>query len=90
MLTPFINVGHVPSAQTAATQSPRTPPPAVDLVTSRARQKLIRDFADSLGLRSDDGQRPIYRTESGGYYYPYKLMKMYEAHLSAETRRGEQ
>lgn len=90
LLGPWIDAGHSPGNQ------PATKPTASDpsshkggvYVLSRARQRVIRDFADNLGLKSSDGQRPIYRTPGGGYYYPYKLRKMFEAHQAAEAARN--
>lgn len=85
LIEPYITAGHIPGQPSAGKAGAG---PVTSLVTARARQKLIRDWADSLGLKSEDGKRPAYRTESGGYYYPYKLMKMYEAHQAAEAERN--
>lgn len=84
MIEPFIKAGHIPGQPSA--QTGERPPS--NLITARARQKLIRDWADNLGLRSEDGKRPAYRTASGGYYYPYELMQRYEAHQAAEAARN--
>jgi hypothetical protein len=84
LLEPYIKAGHVPGQPSANKAGAG---PVTSLVTARARQKLIRDWADSLGLKSEDGKRPIYRTESGGYYYPYELMHRYEAYQAAEAER---
>ena len=84
-IIPFLRAGHAPGQNAPGDSRGSTPTPS--LILSRARQKAIRDWADSRGLRSPDGKRPIWRTESGGYYYPYKLMKMYESWLASEAGR---
>lgn len=86
LLEPYIKAGHLPGQPSAEKAGAG---PVTSLVTARARQKLIRDWADKNGLKSEDGKRPAYRTESGGYYYPYNLMKRYEAHLAAEAARAD-
>jgi len=87
-LLPFLRAGHAPG-QNMPSDNSRGSTPTPSLILSRARQKAIRDWADSRGLRSADGKRPIWRTESGGYYYPHRLMKMYEAYLAAQARETD-
>lgn len=86
---PYMKAGHVPGNEPPVTdpEGKRIKKPTPDLIDSRAKHKKIRDWADSMGYRSPDGKRPIYRTESGGYYYPWSLMREYEAHLEAEAKR---
>ena len=86
-ILPFLRAGHAPGQNTPGDSPGSTPTPG--LIVSRARQKAIRDWADARGLRSPDGKRPIWRTQSGGYYYPDRLMKMYEAHLASEAARTD-
>ncbi len=84
LLAPYLEAGHPPGAQPSSPEGKsRSKGPNVQLVNARARQRLVREWADSRGLRSEDGKRPIYRTPGGGYYYPYGLMRMYEAHLTS-------
>lgn len=83
MIIPFLKAGHASGQNTTGIKRDTTPTPS--LIVSRARQKEIRDWADRQGLRSPDGQRPIYRTENGGYYYPERLMKLYESRSISET-----
>lgn len=85
-LGPWIEAGHNPGQQEATREEKAQDSP---VRASRARSQLIRDFADSHGLKSDDGTRPIYRTPNGGYYYPYKLMQMWKAHQAAQDPRGD-
>ncbi len=86
-ITPFLNAGHVPGDTPGV--SKRDTAPAPSLVLSRIRKKAIRDWADARGLRSPDGKRPIWRTSSGGYYYPERLMTMYEAWLASSEAGRE-
>lgn len=83
ILDPYMKAGHVPGNEPNLTspEGKRIKKPTPSLIEARAEQKKIRDWADSMGLKSPDGKRPIYRTESGGYYYSYKLLKEYEAYL---------
>jgi len=85
-ILPFLRAGHSPGQNTPDS---RGSVPTPSLILSRARQRAIRDWADERGLRSPDGKRPIWRTASGGYYYPHRLMKMYEAHLAEQARRAD-
>jgi hypothetical protein len=83
LIGPYLEAGHHPTPQASK------PPPGVEreessITVARARQQLIRDWADARGMRSPDGKRPVYRTESGGYYYSYRLMRQYEAHLASQ------
>ena len=73
-LAPWLEAGHPPGQQSTTAEREDRPP---DYKASRDRSQLIRDFADEMGLRSEDGERPIYRTPGGGYYYPRKLMQMF-------------
>ena len=86
-LAPWIDAGHAPGQQDTTAEE-KTAKDFSQVKRSRDRSRLVRDFADSIGLKSEDGTRPIYRTESGGYYYPYKLRKMYAEHVAAEKERG--
>jgi hypothetical protein len=61
--------------------------PSPGLIQSRHEMKKVRDWADARGMRSPDGKRPAYRTESGGYYYPWSLMQQYESYL--ESRKAD-
>jgi len=85
LIRPYIEAGH-PAGQQSATSQEKSRESSITL--ARARSQVVRDFADNLGLKSPDGKRPIYRTASGGYYYPYKLMKMFREHQAAEAARG--
>lgn len=85
-LSPFMQAGHAPGH---STRDSRGSTPTPGLILSRARQQVLRDWADDRGLRSPDGKRPIYRTAGGGYYYPYRLMKMYDSWLASEESRAE-
>ena len=87
LLAPYMAAGHMPDMPPVNPTEKHVKTPTPSLVLARARQKLIRDFADERGMRSPDGKRPIYRTASGGYYYSFRLMRMYEAHLEAEARQ---
>lgn len=86
-LEPYLKAGHMPGNEPPVTDEAgnkvKKPTPA--LIKSRVEMKKVRDWADARGLRSDDGKRPIYRTESGGYYYPWRMMKEYEAFLEQKN-----
>jgi Lsr2 len=88
-LEPYLNAGHMPGGEPPVTDPAgnRIKRPTPELIKSRHAMKKVRDWADAQGMRSEDGKRPAYRTESGGYYYPYSLMKAYEAHLEEKARR---
>lgn len=77
LMRPYLEAGHAPGQQSATSEEKSRDS---RLVTARARQKAMREFADALGLRSDDGERPVYITPGGAYYYSNKLKQMYEAH----------
>lgn len=87
ILEPYMKAGHVPGNEPNLTspEGKRIKKPTPSLIESRVAQKKIRDWADSMGMKSPDGKRPVYRTESGGYYYSYKLLKEYEAYLQRTT-----
>lgn len=89
LLEPWLNAGHPPGGQPApGTSGTSKGFRGGAYMLSRARQKAIRDFADERGLKSEDGKRPIYRTPGGGYYYPYKLRKMFEGHIAEQQERS--
>lgn len=90
VLEPYLKAGHLPGNEPALTSpdGKKLKKPTPSLIEARAQQKKLRDYADSRGMRSSDGKRPIYRTEGGGYYYPYPLVKEYEAYVASEAKRG--
>ena len=89
-LADWLTAGHVPEKPERRESAHGTHGRGVkagSFMESRAKWKKYRDFADDLGLKSEDGKRPIYRTPGWGYYYPYKLRKMYEAHQAEQAAR---
>lgn len=89
ILEPYMKAGHLPGNEPSFTspEGKRLKRPTPSLIEARAEQQRLRDYADSRGYRSPDGKRPVYRTESGGYYYSHKLVKEYEAWVEAEAKR---
>ena len=87
-LQPYLDAGHMPGSAPPVTDSEgkKIKKPSPDLIRSRVEMKKLRDWADARGMKSDDGKRPVYRTESGGYYYPWSLVREYETFL--EQKRG--
>jgi hypothetical protein len=88
IMEPYLKAGHAPGNEPPLTspEGKRIKKPTPSLIEARAAQKKIRDWADARGMRSPDGKRPVYRTESGGYYYSYQLLKEYERWLEEETK----
>ena len=85
LLEPYIKAGHLPGNEPPMTDPTgnRVKKPTPELIKSRQEMKKIRDWADAQGMRSEDGKRPAYRTESGGYYYSRHLMDAYQQYLAA-------
>jgi hypothetical protein len=89
ILEPYFKAGHLPGNEPPDTTSDgkKIKRPTPSLIEARAEQKKLRDWADSRGMRSPDGKRPIYRTEGGGYYYPHPLVVEYNAWVESEAQR---
>ncbi len=90
LLAPWIEAGHVPGQEQRKDDAQQERGfRGGAFIESRARHKAMRDFADKLGLKSEDGLRPIYVTPGGANYYPTRLKNMYAAHLAAESARSQ-
>lgn len=88
LLAPYLRAGRAPDEPTMGSTGSRHKQAAPKgLIQSRSLLRQVRDFADRNGMRSPDGKRPVYRTETGGYYYSRELMQAWEQHLAEIATR---
>jgi hypothetical protein len=80
-LARWLGIGHRPGSR-GSPREPGTRHPARPGKGDPGRRDYlgrVREFADSRGLRSKDGLRPVYESPGGGWNYPDPLLDEFDA-----------